>query len=367
MTNELMDRYDKLFGELLTQPVYQISQAEKEALLLPLLNILQQFHRQQCTVYNNIMRSQNDQAYHLADIPYLAVRLFKHLTLSSVAEDEVFKVLRSSGTTSQTPATILLDKVTSGRQSKVLVKILQDSIGRARLPMLIIDSPSILRNKSNFNARAAGIQGMAFFGRDHTYALDDNMQIDWNVVDTFCQKYAGQKVLVFGFTFMVWQYFVKAMQENNKTVNLENGTLLHSGGWKKLEEKKVTNDYFKQRIQDLTGLSDVYNFYGMAEQVGSVFVECEEGHLHAPVFADVIVRDPLNFKPLAPGKQGLLQVISSLPTSYPGHSILTEDLGYLVGVDDCRCGRQGKYFKVAGRLPKTEVRGCSDTHQGGRG
>ena len=47
--------------------------------------------------------------------------------------------------------------------------------------------------------------------------------------------------------------------------------------------------------------------------------------------------------------------------SYPGNSILTEDLGTIHGIDDCECGRKGKYFTISGRIPKTELRGCSDT------
>ena len=48
--------------------------------------------------------------------------------------------------------------------------------------------------------------------------------------------------------------------------------------------------------------------------------------------------------------------------SYPGHSLLTEDEGILLGEDDCRCGRLGKYFKIVGRIKNAEIRGCSDTY-----
>ena len=95
----------------------------------------------------------------------------------------------------------------------------------------------------------------------------------------------------------------------------------------------------------------------MAEQVGSVFVECEAGHLHAPQLADVVIRDPYTLAPLPQGQTGLIQVLSAIPSSYPGHSILTEDKGRVLGTDDCPCGRKGRYFEVHGRLPKTEVRG----------
>jgi len=41
--------------------------------------------------------------------------------------------------------------------------------------------------------------------------------------------------------------------------------------------------------------------------------------------------------------------------------ILSEDEGIILGEDDCKCGRCGKYFKVIGRLKQAEQRGCSDT------
>ena len=90
-------------------------------------------------------------------------------------------------------------------------------------------------------------------------------------------------------------------------------------------------------------------------------MECEEGYLHTPDFADVIVRDTETLGVAEDGHVGLLQVLSLVPKSYPGHSLITEDLGAVYGTDTCRCGRKGKYFKVFGRVPKAEARGCSDT------
>jgi hypothetical protein len=56
-----------------------------------------------------------------------------------------------------------------------------------------------------------------------------------------------------------------------------------------------------------------------------------------------------------------MEVLSLLPLSYPGHALLTQDLGIVHGVDDCGCGQLGTRFSIEGRVPKTEVRGCSDT------
>ena len=66
------------------------------------------------------------------------------------------------------------------------------------------------------------------------------------------------------------------------------------------------------------------------------------------------------FNILSNKTKGLIQLLSLLPTSYPGHNILTEDIGEIFGEDNCKCGLKGKYFLVHGRAKEAEVRGCSD-------
>lgn len=56
-------------------------------------------------------------------------------------------------------------------------------------------------------------------------------------------------------------------------------------------------------------------------------MECECGHLHASIFSDVIVRRPEDFSECKIGEKGMIQVVSTIPESYPGHSLLTEDEG----------------------------------------
>ena len=104
----------------------------------------------------------------------------------------------------------------------------------------------------------------------------------------------------------------------------------------------------------------------MVEQVGAIFVECEQGYLHCPSYADIIIRQPNNWQVADFNQPGVVQLLSTLPKSYPGHSLLTEDRGIIIGEDDCRCGKKGKYFKILGRLPQAEARGCSDTFKTGQ-
>ncbi|RDV25049.1 acyl-protein synthetase [Alteromonas aestuariivivens] len=360
MTNPTNLTYCAEFDSLFQHQVFGLPALEKRAALMPVFNALHQHHLACSQTYARLTHGQPLSFRTPDELPYLAVRLFKHYSLSSVPDNEVFRVLQSSGTTSQSPAKVLLDKATSARQSKALVKIMQNFLGKQRLPMLIIDSPSVVKNKA-LSARAAGIQGMAFFGRQPVYALNEDMSLNSVAIEAFQRQYHAGPVLVFGFTFMVWEYFVRALQIAKQRLSMTNATLIHSGGWKTLVDKQVDNPSFKQKVSEVLGIERVHNFYGMAEQVGTVFVECEHGFLHAPSLAEILIRCPYTLKLQKMGQSGLVQVLSSIPSSYPGYSLLTEDLGRILGEDDCLCGRKGKYFEILGRLPKTELRGCSDT------
>ena len=130
----------------------------------------------------------------------------------------------------------------------------------------------------------------------------------------------------------------------------------------KLASEAVSAKEFHNRLQEVCGLDDIHDYYGMVEQTGCIYMQCEYGHLHASVFSDVITRRALDFSKCDIGEKGIIQVVSTIPESYPGHSLLTEDEGVILGEDDCPCGRKGKYFKIFGRIKNAELRGCSDTY-----
>jgi hypothetical protein len=173
--------------------------------------------------------------YELEKFLYLPVGIFKDMELKSIANDEIVKIMTSSGTTGQKTSKIFLDKNTSSNQQKVLVKIVSEFTGKSRLPMLIIDSPSVIKNRQMFSARGAGILGFSILASDRQYALNENMEIDIDGIRKFLKKHDGERILLFGFTFMIWQYFYKELAKNPGQINLSNGVLIHGGGWKKLQ------------------------------------------------------------------------------------------------------------------------------------
>ena len=355
----------KRYDDLLEINPYSLDKAEKNAFLTETLKILTAHHIQTCPQYKNMMMGigyDERKIKSYLDLPFLPVSLFKELDLKSIADADVFKTMTSSGTTGQAVSKIYLDKEAAAKQQKTLVKIVSDFTGATRLPMLIIDSPSVIRNRAMFSARGAGILGFSIFGADRTYALNDDMEIDFEAIEGFLGRHQGQKILLFGFTFMIWQHFYKELLKSDKKIDLSQGVLIHGGGWKKLVSEAVSPEEFKKCLTDVCGLSDVHDYYGMVEQTGCIYMQCEHGHLHASNFSDVIIRRPLDFSVAPIGEKGIIQVVSVLPESYPGHSLLTEDEGMLLGEDDCPCGRKGKYFKIFGRLKNAEIRGCSDTY-----
>jgi hypothetical protein len=214
-----------------------------------------------------------------------------------------------------------------------------------------------------FSARGAGILGFSLFGTDRIYALDENMEIDVPALESFLEKHTGKSIMLFGFTSIVWQHFYLELKKHEHKLDLSHGILIHGGGWKKLINQAVSKDEYKNNLRDLCGLNNIHDYYGMVEQTGCIYVECEHAHLHASVFSDIITRRHIDFSPCDFGESGIIQVVSEIPESYPGHSLLTEDEGVIIGEDTCPCGRLGKYFHISGRLKQAEIRGCSDTYE----
>lgn len=70
--------------------------------------------------------------------------------------------MTSSGTTGQQVSRIFLDRETSSAQQKCLTKIVSHFLGTKRVPMLILDSSAVVKNRNMFSARGAGILGFPY-------------------------------------------------------------------------------------------------------------------------------------------------------------------------------------------------------------
>jgi len=237
-------------------------------------------------------------------------------------------------------------------------------VDREPRPVILVDTASAIQDKKEHSVHSYSLVGWSRgrLTKDHLFLLDDTMNIRWRELDNFLGRHKGEKIILFGLTFMIWQYLYRPLVKRECHLELNNSMIFHVGGWKRLEKQKVDNRTFKMKLKEQLGVNKVHNYYSTTEAAATIFLECEEGYFHAPDFADIIIRDMRSLHPLPHGKRGLIQLLSVIPRSFPGHSLLTEDVGSIVGEDDCLCGRKGKYFEVKGRMPWAELRGCSDTY-----
>jgi phenylacetate-coenzyme A ligase PaaK-like adenylate-forming protein len=327
------------------------------------LNELTKVHMERCPLYRNFVRSLFcfEPAENLSDLPYLPARAIKHFNLRSVSSEAIVKVLSSSGTSGKR-SQIFVDKSTAKSQARALTDTLISAFGNNRYPMLVIDAESTIADRKSFSARTAAINGFAIMSKNRCFALDDNYAPQWDIIDDFLNRNTDQKFFVFGFTSFIWRSLVQELQALDKRLNMHNAFLLHGGGWKTLATEQVSKDEFKSGVAEWLNLTAVYNYYGMVEQIGSIYLECEEGNLHASMSGDAITRCPHSHDALPHGKTGLLQVFSTLPLSYPGHSILTEDIGRTLPSSECSCGHNGTIIEIDGRVPNADIRGCSDAY-----
>lgn len=341
---------------------FTLNNNQKNRHFKSVLSKITNFHYRNCNGYKKILQKLSfnpKKIYDIENLPYLSVRIFKKYDLYSVKKKNIFKILNSSSTTSNHPSKIYLDKKNATDQSIALTKIFNSFFGKKRYPMLIVDSEGHLKNRNQFNARSAAVLGFSKFGTDITFALNEKMEVNYKVLKDFLRRHKNQKIIIFGFTFIIWEKFFKNLK--NK-IKLKNSILIHGGGWKKLDYLNISNKKFKNLLKKHLSITKIYNYYGMVEQTGSIFFECHNcENFIASDYSDILIRDK-NFQVLKKNQTGFIQLLSTLPTSYPGNNILTEDLGYITKKSHCKsCSKlQGKRFKVVGRIKNSEVRGCSD-------
>jgi hypothetical protein len=365
-----MQQFDSKIDHLLSLPPYSQPPEDRQARMLEVLKDELDYA---CSVHagyaNYIQNWPSDyrSAERIADLPFLPVGLLKaDPPLSFVRPEEIKRTLTSSATTSQVPSRVVLDGPTSRRMTKGVMNIIRDFIGPARRPYLVVDTLGFKGASSSMGARAAAIQGLQPFASEVTYCLNLDEQgelaLDRDRLLEFAEGRQDTELLVYGFTFILWKYLVTPLISQGTRLNLPKAHILHSGGWKLLQDQAVEKTRFNSELAGVFGCSPdrVVDFYGMVESVGVVYPDCSEGNKHAPGFGDVIVRNPLTLEPVAPGEHGIVQVCSVLPTSFPGNLLLTEDVAQLMAYDGCPCGRRGISFRFAGRIPKSELRGCGN-------
>jgi hypothetical protein len=303
----------------------------------------------------------------VSSLPFLPSAVFKRLSLQSVSDGEVVRILRSSATSSGRPSRIALDAITRNRQMRSLAVLMNALIG-GRRPIVVLDAPPA-RTGGELPARVAGMRGYLMMASETHYVMETRdgapaLAIDHlhSTLQGFLERRAP--VCLLGYTYIVHRYVVAPLLRLGSRYPLPAGSiLLHFGGWKRLEEQAVDRAHFNADVEAVFGgrQLQIRDIYGFTEQLGIIYPDDGCGVRLVPAYSEVRVRDPFTLKLQPDGVPGLLQFITPLPHSYPGVSLLLDDIGQIVSRDIGVDGRFGTRFEVLGRAKGAEIRGCGDT------
>lgn len=303
----------------------------------------------------------------ICDIPPVQVSVFKELgnQLNSVPHDQIKLTLQSSAT-SGVPSSIPVDPITAKRQARAMIRVVGDYIGNERKPFLVMDVDPMSGFREILGARYAAVSGYLNFASEVGYFLKVNENnayyFDIDEIRAFIDKIGHQSAVVFGFTYILFAEVIQPLLSQGIKLQLPKGSkVIHIGGWKKLENEKVSKERFNEMASELFGIGpqDIIDIYGFTEQMGLNYPDCPCGCKHVPLYSEVIVRDVITKEPVPAGQEGLLEFVSPIPHSYPANAVLTDDIGMIVD-GECPFHRSGTRFRILGRLKKAEIRGCGD-------
>lgn len=304
---------------------------------------LHQHHALRCASYREVTSAlfPNIRPTSLEQLPFIHVSAFKGSSLVSMGPTH--RMMRSSGT-SGNPSTIMVTSNDCLRQSKSLAAIFSSHFGPRRRNIVVVDQDIATLVRDGVTARAAAVAGFVAMCRNPQFLIDQAG------VPTVLNKPVEVGAITFGFTTHVWEHRRHLEQLVGKQV-----VVLHGGGWKRLSASGVSREAFNKELLSIVPDASIVNYFGMIEQAGVVYFDCQVGRFHEHTHGTFIARDPAT---LEPSQSGVGQFFSTVPQSYPGHSLLTDDMIDVVA--SCECGAPGKAFRFMGRCTASEARGCAN-------
>lgn len=356
--------------QLLSEHPFILKKEIKEKKILEILRLQIKHHIKKCKDYRKWYIKSNfidpGKIKKFQDVPYIPSKVFKKIHLKSNMKNN--KIISSSGSSNSSKSSIFLDSTTSSFQKKSLSKILSNIYANKRQKFFIVDlEPTENFQQDIISARYAGMSGYLLAAKSKIYLLEkkSNNKILLNKKKLLLLKniIKSEPVTIIGYTYMLWEYLMNNSDNNlNKIKTHPETKIIHFGGWKKLENKKVTKETFISKIKECFNIkiNSILDIFGFSEQLGSIYISKGKEGCDINSYSHILIRDPKTLEVVKDGQKGFMQFLSILPTSYPGFSILNDDIGY---ISKRKIINKTEYiqFKVNTRLDKLEARGCGDT------
>ena len=358
---------DKI-NDLLSCDPFKLSFSQKKEKLIDIIKLQIQHHMKNCKAYkiwydeNSYFSPKNISNFN--EIPFIPSSVFKYMDLKSYGGGKS-KTIRSSSSSTNLRSKINIDVSTSINQRKSLSKLLAHILGKSRKTFYVIDAePSSKSYSSEINARVAGMQGYMIAAKSVKYLLikkGEKLILNKKV---FSNLASDNDSVIIGYTFMIWKHLIDNQSINDVKKKSNNDyRLIHFGGWKKLSNLRISKKHFTKAVINRLNIksTNIFDIYGFTEQLGTIYPSNGFGDCKVSAFSQVIVRDVNTLKVLPDGESGFLQFISPLPLSYPGFSLINDDLGKISKRITGKFGQEELEFEVFPRLNKAVSRGCGDT------
>jgi len=154
-----------------------------------------------------------------------------------------------------------------------------------------------------------------------------------------------------------------ALRDENLKLRLNRQSLiLLGGGWKQFSNEQIDKQTLYEMAEERLGIPTARcrDFYSAVEHP-LAYAECENHHMHVPVWSRVFIRDVRSLEPLGFEQPGFLSFVSPLVSSAPLLSVMMGDLAVLHDGQSCGCGINTPYFEVLGRAGRSPLRNCAVT------
>jgi len=302
----------------------------------------------------------------LERLPTLWVDLLKEVDLTTL-HGEALMVVSSSGTSGRKT------KITLDAETVIRMWVMgrtcfeeEDLVSNESVDYILF-APDPTHSSSLGNAHFFSSLAEFAPARSTLYALSPKhggeLQLEVKKVIERLKEFStsGKSVRLIGLPVLIAEV---AQSSPRETIRLGSGSLvLTGGGWKGRVDQSLPKDTFRRILKEAWGLPPerIRDLYGMTEHAVH-YLECRDHRFHPPVFSQIRIVDPLTHQPLPEGAVGVLHLMNPGFTTMPLGSILTADVGRMIGT--CTCERRTPAFEVLGRGGNAPHAGCAATTLG---
>ncbi len=168
-------------------------------------------------------------------------------------------------------------------------------------------------------------------------------------------------IRIIGFPSFVYFVIQRLVEMKKSPLKFHPDSLvLFAGGWKGYADQQIPKNNLYEMVHKNLGIpiKRCRDAYGAVEH-SVPYIECEQHHLHIPVWSRSVIRDVYTLKKLAYDKPGFLSFITPYITSVPAISVLMGDMAIMHPPESCDCGKSTPWFDIIGRAGISKNKSCA--------